>query len=248
MLAILEKELKGWFAQPVAWLICGFTLALMAYQFLVQIELFFSLETRLKQLAEAPGVSQIIAVPTVGAGAALILFLAPLLTMQTFAGERRGKTFPLFLASPVSAWEMVLGKFSGVLSIFVCLWSLVALMIATLAVGTTLDWWLLASALAALLLLTMAYVAIGIMTSSLTSQPLIAGISALSIGLGLWLIDWTPGLQDDPGVLALLSSATHFRSLASGIVEANDIIYFLAIAIAALVTAIWRVHGEREVF
>ena len=249
MIRILAlKELDALYRQPTAWVVLSLAQLLMAYQFLAHIDRFMHISARLKLLPTAPGVTQIVVIPTIGAAATMVLFMTPLLTMNTFAGERRAGTYRLLLTLPLSSTSLVLGKYLGTLGIFVAFGGLVGVMLMTLLWGSPIDLGTCASAMLGLGLFMAAHAAIGVAASALTARPMIAAVITLTVGFGLWMLDWSRGLDIDAGFLVALSSLNRFERLASGVVDTADVAYFGSLTLAALVIAVWRIHGERRFF
>jgi ABC-2 type transport system permease protein len=221
---------------------------LIAYQFLAQIDIFLQYLPKIRSLAQPPGVAQLVVVPTYNITGFLLLFLIPVLTMQSFSGERRAGTLQLWYSAPITLHALVLGKFLGVMSLLGLIWGLNALMPLTLLWGTALDLGTYAGGLLALLLLMAAGTALGLWFSAMTAQPAIAAIATFATLLSLWLIDWASQLEKDPGLLAQFSMLTHFQRLTRGLVDSFDVAYFALITLGALALTVWALAGERRAF
>lgn len=176
----------------------------------------------------------------------LLAVLIPAITMRTLAEERRGRTLDRLLAQPVSEGAVVLGKFIGSwLFVLIALAGTVPTAIGILALSTADPGIMVAQYLGAALLggqLT----AVGVWASSVTRNQITAFIVAAVIGFTLFLIG-LPGIQMGvsptlAGILARLSVLGHFESVARGVIDLRDIIYFvsvtalfLALAVAAVI-------------
>ncbi len=242
---IARREMQSLFRTPFAWWVLAAVQFLLAYQFLAQIDLFLEYLPKIRRMSQPPGVTQLVVVPTFNLMSFLLLFLIPVLTMQSFAGERRQGTMKLWYSAPVNLTQLVLGKFLGVLSVFAAVLGLVALMPLTLLWGTTLDLGTYASGVLALLLLTAAGSALGLAFSALSAQPAVAAVSTLVSLLGLWLIDWASQLERDASVLAELSMLRHFQALSRGLIDTSDVGYFVVFTAAALALTGWALRGDR---
>ncbi len=245
---VLKREMQALFRLPFAWCVLAAVQFLMAYQFLAQIDIFLQYLPKIRRLAEPPGVAQLVIVPTFHITGFLLLFLIPVLTMQSFSGERRAGTLPLWYSAPITLRALVLGKFLGVMSLLGLIWGLNALMPLTLLWGTELDLGTYASGLLGLLLLMTTGTALGLWYSALTTQPAIAAIATFATLLSLWLIDWASQLEKDPGLLTQLSMLTHFQNLTRGLVDTFDVAYFVLLTCAALALTVWALAGERRAF
>lgn len=243
---VAAREARALFRSPFAWWVLGAVQFLTAYQFLAQVDLFMRYLPRIRALDAPPGVTQLVIVPTFNLTSFLLLFLIPLLTMQTFAGERRNGVLPLWYAAPVRLTALVLGKFLGVMSLLAAIWILNALMPLTLLWGTTLDLGTYAAGLAALALMMAAGSALGVWFSAVASQPPIAAVATFATLLGLWLLDWASHTAQAPGLLAELSMLAHFQRLARGLVDTFDLAYFALVTVGALALAVCALAGERD--
>ena len=243
--AIFRHEMLALFRTPLAWLLLGLGSGLIAFQFLAQIEFYLSVADKLKAMEQAPGVSQLVLVPTIGFCAMVTMFLVPIVTMLSIAGERNAGTVQLITSSPVRIWSFVLGKFFSLCSIFIMLWLIVAVMAITLLWGTQLDLGLYLGGLGALVAFTLAAVSIGISISALMKQPIAAGCLCLVTLLFLWFCDWANASSGEQNFFSYLASSTHFNRMASGLFDSFDVVYFLALTLLGLGLTHWRLSNER---
>jgi len=186
---IAARELRSLFLSPLAWAILAVTLFILAYLFLTQIETFIGLQPRLAAIKGAPGVADIIVAPLLADAAVVLLLITPLITMRTISEERRNRTISLLFSAPVSMTEIVIGKYLGILSFFIILLALLALMPLSLLAGTDLDLGKLAAGMLGLTLVVAAFSAIGLYMSSLTEQPTVAAVTTFGLLLLLWIVD-----------------------------------------------------------
>jgi ABC-2 type transport system permease protein len=243
---IAKREATALFRTPLAWALLAMTQFVLAYQFLAQIEIYLQFEDKLRSISEAPGVTEVVVTPTIGTGAMLMLFVIPVLTMSSICGERRNGTLALLYSSPLTCAEIIVGKFFGVCFLLSLIWAIVALMPLSLMWGAPLDLGTYACGLGALALLMVTYAAIGVMFSTLFTQPAVSAVMSFGLLGTLWLIDWATRLGQDAGLFAYLSSLNHFQRLAGGLVNSADISYFVALIIAALAVSTWRLNGDHK--
>ncbi len=243
---IARRELTSLFRSPLAWALLCVTQIVLAYRFLAQIELHIEFADKLRAMPEPPGVSEIIVVPLLGAAALLLMFIVPVITMSAINGERRAGSLALLYSSPVSGWQIVVGKFVGCCGLLGVIWLIIALMPLTLLWGAPLDLAMTAAGLFALALLMTMYAAIGLMFSALFRQPALAAIASFGVLAALWSIDWASRLGMDAGVLSDLSSLNHFQRLASGLLDTVATGYFILITATALGITTWSLNGERR--
>ncbi len=178
---IASREFRSLFLSPLAWTVLAVVQFILAYAFLRQLDQFRVWQPQLLGVDGAPGVTDIVAIPVLATAASLLLLIVPLLTMRVFAEERRSGTLMLLRSSPVSATEIVLGKYLGLLAMLGVLVAMVVLMPVSLALGTTLDWGKLAAATLGLMLMVSAFAAAGLYLSTLTRQPLVAAVATFGL-------------------------------------------------------------------
>jgi ABC-2 type transport system permease protein len=242
ILTIAAKELKILFASPTAWIVLGVLQGVLAWLFLNQVDAFLGVQAQLVQLANPPGVTEMIVAPLFGATAMILLVVTPVLAMRLIAEERRNHTLPLLLSAPVSLGAIVAGKFLG-LWFFLCLViALVAAMALSLFAGGALDVGLLLAGLLGLVLLAGCFSALNLYFSSLTSHPAVAAIAGMGASLGLWLLDIA---TQDFAPIRALSLLRHFERCNQGVLDSADVAYFLLFGAAFLVLAVRRLDRER---
>jgi ABC-2 type transport system permease protein len=240
---IAAKELRSLFGSPLAWIILAVLNAVIAYIFLSQIDAFNAIQPQLAQLANAPGITEIIVAPLFGSVVTVLLMVTPMLAMRLIAEERRHRTLTLLLSAPISMTEIVLGKFLG-LFLFLCAIILMTLLMSlSLYAGGKLDLGLIAANLAGIVLIAASFTAIGLYISSLTSHPVIAAIGGLGALLGLWVIGLAG--SEPNNTLSQLSLIKHFESFNKGLIDTGDVIFFLLFIALFLVLAIRRLDQDR---
>ncbi len=169
-----------------------------------------------------------------------LFFFIPALTMKMIAEEKRSGTLELLLTKPVSDWQVLLGKFSAsLLLIIIALALTIPYYITVWAIGPV-DHGAVWCGYLGMILMSMAYIGIGLFASSITNNQIVAFLTALFIGLFFLIIfdvlasNFTGGLSQ---LFNFLSISTHYESIARGVVDSKDIIYFLSIAFLGLTLA-----------
>ena len=243
IITIASNELRRLFYSPFAWIVFA------VVQFLLAI-FFYLLLSKFMQLASWSldrGLTEIVVVGLFQIAGLVLLLVSPFITMRLFSEELRSGTIKLLLSSPISIVELVLGKFLGAMLYFLSLIAIIALMPLTLVFGTTLDPGLLFCGLTALLLLSSAFVAIGLFISSLSNAPALAAIGSFVITLFLWIIHIANDTQNVyvDGVANYLSLQKHFNSLLSGALSSIDVVYFVLLSVFFVVLSIWRLDSLR---
>jgi ABC-2 type transport system permease protein len=242
-LVIAGRELRTLFLSPLAWSILGVIQIILGYMFLAQLDYYVMLQARIAGMEDAPGITDLIAVPLFGNAGVILLLVTPLLTMRLISEERRNRTLSLLFTAPVSMTEIIFGKYLGVFGFLLIMVAMIALMPLSLLAGGGLDMGKLAACVMALILLLAGFAAVGLYMSALASQPTIAAISTFGALLLLWIIDWTGNSAG--GVLEYLSLLRHYESLLKGLVSTTDLVYFLLFTLTFLVLSVHRLDNDR---
>lgn len=259
VVAIAGRELRSLFASPVAYAVLVLFAVLAGFFFLTGVLQFQDYVVRMQsfqlteQLAQLNVNDHVIA-PFVHVMSVVLLFLIPGITMGLFAAEKANGTQELLLTSPITIWELVIGKFLAAAVFVTLLVALLGLYLGLLfwygdpEVGKTL------AALGGLWLVGLTYAAIGGFASSVTQSQLIAFFLAFVLLLVLWMLGFLADLGAAGGamsnervasVLRWLSSAEHFESMVMGLVDSRHVAYFAAMIAGSLIVTKAAVESVR---
>lgn len=243
---IARREIITMFLSPLAWVILGVIQVVLSFMFLSLLDNYAILQPQLMRLENTPGVTDIVVAPLFQLAAIILLMIMPLITMRTFAEEKRNKTLTLLISSPLSMTEIVLGKFLGLFLFVFFLVSLLMLMPLSLYMGTALDTGKLVSIYLSMLLLLSSFAAIGLYLSSLTDNQTIAAVSTFGALLMLWIIDWVGETAGGgQNVAAYLSILRHHQSMLEGVFNFSDLAYYLILITTFLVLTIRQLDRDR---
>ena len=249
---IAAKELKGLFASPLAWMVLTVVQLISGYAFLKRLDDFLQIQPQLVQLASPPGVTELVVAPLYATTAIVLLFAVPLLGMRSIAEERRNQTMVFLTSAPLSITQIVLGKFLGLALFVTLIVALVTAMPLTLAASTQLDYGLIASLAAGLLLIAAAFSAVSLYISSLTTYPVAAAFGAFAALLTMILMGEAAadGLRARgwhlPAALVLVfSPLKNFEPLGKGVVDTYAIACSIMLVIVFVVLAVRRLVGRR---
>ncbi len=167
-----------------------------------------------------------------------LFFFIPALTMRLFAEENRSGTIELLVTKPVNDWQLVLGKFLSTLLLIIIALVLTLPYYITVANLGPVDHGAVWSGYLGLILMSAAYISIGIFTSSISNNQIVGYMLALFIGIFFQIIFGLlagnlSGLLGS--ILDYLSLSTHFESISRGVIDTKDLIYFLSIIFIGLV-------------
>ena len=183
-----------------------------------------------------------------------MLIVLPVLTMRTFAEERKSGTFETLMTAPVNDTTVVLSKFAGVLTFFLLMCaptSLYLLIIRWIAPETVgiLDAGAVLGGYLCVGLIASTFIALGILASALTSNQIIAAISTFSImsilffgGLFEPHLSKTPMIREIGGYL---SSALHLMEAARGVFDSRSLVLYLSTTVFFLFATTKAISARR---
>ncbi len=239
-LALIRKDLKGYFDQPTGYILIVLLVAAVSWSFFNSA--FLTQEASLLPLFSVDFVVERPSLPWL-----LALFFIPAATMRLLAEEQRDGTLEILLTQPIQGWVVLVAKFlTGFIFVSIAILATLSIPLTLLTAGT-LDWGAVAAQYLGSLFLAASFIAIGLFTSSMTRNQIVAFIVALTITMVLMVM----GL-DRVGVLLpskiatllkALSPVTHFSSMARGLIDLRDVLYFIALVLTFLSAAFLMVRG-----
>jgi ABC-2 type transport system permease protein len=256
---IALKECWVYITTPMCYVLLACLLCLTGfffYQFTLDYQLQF-LDMHHMQALDAldhMNVTDWIVGPLYSQTAVFFIFIWPLLTMRLISEERKMKTLDILMASPISTWDIVLGKYVAALLMACVMVASIALFPLLLhGYGHTyegvsaIDWNTVASASLGLLLSSSACIAIGLFTSSLTESQMVASLLSFASLVLLYACDH---IVSDPSswigpCARALSFQTHTASFMHGILKTEDVFYFLMLSLLGLQGTTYRLETQR---
>ena len=230
--AIFKKELTIYFVSPLAYVFLGAFLFLAGLFFYLGV--VSSGEASLRVMQSNLSAS--------------LMFLLPFLTMRHFAEEQRRGTFELMMTAPVPLWALLLGKWLSSLALCGVLLAGTLLFPALLAYYGDPDWGIIATSYLGLLLCCGAFVSAGMFSSTLTSEPVAAGIAGVLILLPFWIAGSSAEqVQSDwlREALRHLSLGSHLDPFTRGVIDTADVIWFFLFTFLFLFLT-WRSVESRR--
>ncbi|MGH9869470.1 MAG: ABC transporter permease [Candidatus Polarisedimenticolia bacterium] len=244
--AIARRELQAYFVSPMAYILLMLFIFIFGYFFLGYVLSYseFSLRASMSPgAADMLNVHDIIIRGLFSTFGVIMIFMAPLLSMRVFADEKRSGTAELLLTAPVSTSQLVLGKYLGSLGFgaSLVLMTLVFPIFLKL-LGAPLDAGPLAAVYLGTLLLVGAFLAVGVFSSSLTANPVVAVFIAFVACLFFWIVGFLaePLGADGPvsQLLKGLSITQHYEDFLKGVIDTGSVVYYLVfIAFGLFLTA-----------
>jgi len=239
---ICGKEVKAYFTSPIAYLLMGLFGLITGFMFYSATVYSINAGTQ-QQMSGQNGpmdVGQYVIAPLLGNAGVIGLFLVPLISMRLFAEEKRSGTIELLLTSPISDWEIILGKWLGAMTMYLAVISMTAIDIGLLFAWSTPDWRPIVTGYLGLILQGATVLAIGTFISTTTKNQIIAGGATFAVCLLLWVLSWVSSYADTAfgKAVAYCSILVHFEPFSKGIVDSKDVIFYLsAIFLGLFLTA-----------
>jgi ABC-2 type transport system permease protein len=229
-LVLWAKEEKALFFSPIAYVLITVFLLIMGYSF--TLALFISHAMTLVHLFFQMFV--------------LLLLTVPIITMRLIAEERKLRTMEILLTSPATETQVVLAKFAASMSLILLMLVLSGAYPIVLDIFGNPDWGPIFSGYLGLVLLGAALVGVGLLTSALTNNQVIAALLSLSVFLLLWIVDEYGYLLPEPfdSLVVNMSLSVHFKPFATGSMYLSDVAFYLSAAMLTLFFSVralaWR--------
>jgi ABC-2 type transport system permease protein len=251
VLAIANKELRSYFASPIAYIVIGLFALLYGYFYVAIMAYFVRSSMQMGQFGmqgpQSMNVNQQLIRPLLQNVTILVLFLMPMVTMRTYSEEKRSGTIELLLTSPLTDFEIIMGKFLGALALYAIMLSVTLIHLAILFIYGRPEWKPILTAYLGLLLLGGCFLAVGLFISSLTKNQIVAGMVTFAVFLFLWVITWI-GSFSGPTVDKLtnyLSIIDHFDDFGKGVIDTTHVIYYVSFITFGLFLTAKSVDSER---
>ena len=234
MKAILLREIKSFFGSPIGYLVIALFLILNG---------FFQGDYNILNTGFAD------MSPFFTLSPWILIFLIPAVTMRSFSDEKKQGTLELLLTKPLSIWEIVNGKFIGAMLlifmaiiptfIYVYVISSLGMPEGNIDMGSTIGSYF------GLLFLIAAYSAIGIFTSTLSDNQIVAFIVAVFLCFFFYfgfegLASIAPAVST---IISAIGMQDHFKSMGRGVIDTRDILYFVSITVLFLSFTVYKLKS-----
>jgi ABC-2 type transport system permease protein len=215
MFAVYKKELKVYFTGILGYIVMGIYL-LMAGIFFFGIYVFSASST--SDLS-----------PFFGMMNSWFLLIIPILTLRILAEDKKLGTYELLLTSPRSSWEIIIGKFLGVLTFVLTGATLLLVFPLVLSFFAPIEWGAVLSGYLGMVFSLAFFVSIGMAASSFTDNFVIAGIISFGLFFMLFLISAFGDVQVEflANLMREISFSHHYEQFAKGFISLKNFLYFI---------------------
>ena len=225
MLAVIKKEFKTYFLSPIGYIFIGL--------FLVMFSIFFYTDVVAYSTTNFEHIFY--------SGATVLTFIVPILTMRTFAEERKNGTEQLLMTSPLSLTKIVLAKFIAATLVIVITELCTFMYFAILSYYGMPDISIALVTMLGFLLLAMSYMSFGILASSITENQIIAGV----ITIGFFILTWF--LPNFSEIFTNFSLINMFSKFVYGQIDIADTVTYVAFTVLCLLLTIIVLQRRKSV-
>lgn len=240
MKAILLREIKSFFGSPIGYLVIALFLVLNGLFLWVFEGDYNILNTGFADMT-----------PFFTLAPWILIFLIPAVTMRSFSDEKKQGTLELLLTKPLSLWQIVNGKFLGAVLLIVM--AIIPTFIYVEVISSlgmpegNIDMGSTSGSYIGLLFLISAYSSIGIFTSSLSENQIIAFIVAIFLCFIFYfgfdgLASLTPSFST---LISACGMQDHFKSMGRGVIDTRDILYFASITVLFLSFTVYNLKSVK---
>ena len=226
MFAILKKELKNYFCSPIGYIVIGiFLFVFSAFFYITSISSASVDLTNLFYCAALYG----------------LMFMIPLLTMWSFAGERKSGTEQLIMTSPVSMLGVVLGKFISAFLLVLIPVIFTVMYFGILCYYQMPDVPTYLTSMLGFLLLSMSYISFGLLASSITESPIVSGILTVAF---VFASTWLPTMVESLSSFSLINLFINFLY---GKIDITSTVLFVTLTILCILITIIIMQRRKSV-
>jgi len=224
--AIWKREVISYFASPIAYVITGVFLLISSYFFYTDL-LYFNLYNM-----NSTNLTQGLWVFYFNDLRYVLIIIIPLLTMRVFSEEKKLNTLEMLLSYPIRVSELLFGKILGCMTFFLFLILLTFIYPVILSTMWRIDVVPLAASYLGFILMGLLFVSSGIFVSSLTENQIVAALGTYGLLIFFWFLSWNEAVANPKVMKILLQTSVfdHFIPFARGIIEVQDLSYFILVS------------------
>jgi ABC-2 type transport system permease protein len=241
MKSIALREIKSFFGSPIGYLVIALFLLLNGLFLWVFDGEYNILQSGFADLS-----------PFFTLAPWILIFLIPAVTMRSFSDEKKQGTIELLLTKPLSIWQIVNGKFLGAFLLIVI--ALLPTLIYIFVISNlglpegNIDYGSTIGSYFGLLFLVAAYTAIGIFTSTLSENQIVAFLLSVFLCFILYygfegIAMYIQGFED---AISRLGMEYHFKSMSRGVIDTRDVLYFLSVAFLFLSVTVFKLKSLKS--
>jgi ABC-2 type transport system permease protein len=241
MKSIALREIKSFFGSPIGYLVIAIFLSLNGLFLWVFDGEYNILQSGFADLS-----------PFFTLAPWILIFLIPAVTMRSFSDEKKQGTIELLLTKPLSIWQIVNGKFLG--SFLLIVIALVPTLVYVYVISSlgspegNIDLGSTMGSYFGLLFLVAAYTAIGIYTSTLSENQIVAFLLSVFLCFIFYygfqgIANYAKGFEE---VISKFGMEYHFKSMSRGVIDTRDVLYFLSVSFLFLSFTVFKLKSLKS--
>ena len=231
IIVLAKKEFRSYFDSPVAYVVITLFLIIAGWQF--SSTMFLNNTADLRTLFSITKF--------------ILLFFIPAVSMRLFSEEKRGGTLEILMTLHVKDWQLVLGKYIAAYALILVTLALTGIHYISISSMGDPDFGASMGGYIGLALVVGVYLSIGIFTSSLTENQIVAFILAFVIIFLFFMLDklvfFMPGFLAN--VLEFLSIDYHYNNISRGVIDTRNLIYYMSMIFMFLFLTVQVLEGRK---
>lgn len=224
------------------WFVAAASQLLVAWLAFAQLERFAAIAPQLRAAGSELNAHGLLITPTLNSIAMLLLVAMPLLAMGSLAEDRRSGRLPFLLTLPIGTAQLALGRILGLWLVTMPVLASLLATVSLLGLGIRMDWVVLASAGAGLVVFALWLSCLCVMWSALFDHPAAALAATLGTLLPLWLLD---SFGDPQAAWYPFALMPHVKPWLAGLWRVEDLVYFVVTGGAAALYAVFVLARRR---
>src|SRR5687768_3262265 len=249
VLAIAHKELKAYFASPIAYVVIGLFALVFGFFYYIGVAFFVQQSAQMMGMQGGPtqNVNEQVIRGLFLNASVILLFVLPMITMRTYSEEKRSGTIELLLTAPLTDVQIIMGKFLGAMALYAAMLAVTLIHLGVLFAFGTPEWIPIATGYLGLLLMGGCFISVGLLISSFTRNQIVAVMATFAVFLLLWVINWAGPLTGPrtSAVLEYLSITSHLDDFTRGVVDTKHVVYYVSFIAFGLFLTARSVDTER---
>lgn len=234
---ILIKEFKALFFSPLFYIIAFLTSCLMGITFSISSLNFAQQMTNALMSmglgsAQQQNIHYAVFIPHLSLLNLIFMFVVPALSMRLISEEKKNRTFDLLLTSPITSWQIMLGKYLSLLAVIFALSLIAFIYIAIMRRVFDFSWILAFVAVSGLFLVGAVYSALSLFASSITENTMIAFFVGIVLNISIWIFGGLTEIVDSSvlkSVFDQLSISQHLQAMVEGVLKLNSLFFFFSV-------------------
>ena len=249
VLAIAHKELKSYFASPIAYVVIGLFALVFGFFYYIGVAFFVQQSAQMMGMQGGPtqNVNEQVIRGLFLNASVILLFVLPMITMRTYSEEKRSGTIELLLTSPLTDVEIIMGKFLGAMGLYAAMLAVTVIHVGLLFAFGNPEWKPIVTSYLGLLLMGGAFIAVGLLISSFTRNQIVAVMATFAVVLLGWVINWASTLAGPTAraILDYLGITNHLDDFTRGIIDTKHVVYYVSFIVFSLFLTARSVDSER---